>query len=456
MIHSKKILLIDDNVDVREVITGNLEAQGYEVVQACDGAEGLNKLDEQKWYCIICDIQMPHISGVMFLKIIRERGLKTPLIFITGFSDILLCEEAFKLGAQAFIAKPFENSELYQKLIEIESYITIVNRPETEIELEDYYCKVHIDEFVTGKKIIYPVFLRLSSAKFIKIAHTGEDLDQAKIDKIKKQGVTYFYLENDDYHSYLKRNIAIARSLLNFREIKDERKREFFVSITKNILEYEFHREINTDTFAMSFLAIHNTLKLVSAKKDFYKTLKSLHEFSETLVEKSISVSLIASAIALQSKEFNNKTVLNVLLAALYQDFGLKELPKKLLDISLNDMSDEELKLYKSHPQLSAQMMASMKGIPEVVPQAILHHHERCDGSGYPFGIGRIKMHPIARILAIADFLVNSWSLPENKNLSFKDILLLLKDKTEFYDKDYIRHAQELMTDQEPLLKSKF
>jgi response regulator RpfG family c-di-GMP phosphodiesterase len=401
-------------------------------------------------------LSTPHISGIMFLKIIRERGLKIPLIFITGFNNIIETEEAFRLGAQAFITKPFENNELYQKLKDVESYNNIVNRPETEIELEDYYCKVHIDEFVMGKKIIYPVFLKLSSAKFIKIAHTGEDLDQAKIDNIKKHGVEYFYLENADYHNYLKRNLTIARSLLNFREIKDAKKREFFVSISKSIVEYEFHRDINPETLAMSLFAIHNTLKLVSAKKDFFNALQALHEFSPTVVEHSILVSLIASAIALQSEEFNNKTVDNVSIAALFHDFGLKELPKDLETKPLSKMTPDELGVFKTHPQLGCQLMAAVKDVPEVVSQAILHHHEHSDGSGYPFGIGRAKINPIARILAIADFLATTWSLPENKNVSFKTILLTVKDKRETFDKDYIKYALKLITDAGPLLKTKF
>jgi response regulator RpfG family c-di-GMP phosphodiesterase len=456
MSNLKNILLIDDNAEIREVISINLESRGYTVVLASDGADALNKLDEHKWYCIISDLQMPHISGIMFLKIIRERGLKIPLIFITGFNNIIETEEAFRLGAQAFITKPFEENELYQKIKDVESYNNIVNRPETEIELEDYYCKVHIDEFVMGKKIIYPVFLKLSSSKFIKLAHSGEDLNQAKIDNIKKHGVKYFYLENSDYHTYLKRNISIARSLLGFREIKDAKKREFFVSITKNIVEYQFRQEIDSETLAMSIFAIHNMLKLVSAKRDFFKALQTLHEFSPTVVEHSILVSLIASAIALQSEEFNNKTVGTVSFAALYHDFGLKELPKDLEAKSLSNMTTEELKLFKTHPQLSSQLLAAIKEVPEVVSQATLHHHEHSDGSGYPFGIGRAKIHPIARILAIADYLASSWSLQENKNTSFKDILLSLNDKKEILDKDYIKSALQLIIDTSPLLKTKF
>jgi response regulator RpfG family c-di-GMP phosphodiesterase len=453
---SKNILLIDDNFDVREVVSTNLESQGYKVTQANDGSEALNKLDEKKWYCIICDLQMPHISGIMFLKIIRERGIKIPLIFITGFNNIIETEEAFKLGAQAFITKPFEEKELYQKLIEVESYNSILNRPETEVALEDYYCKVHIDEFVSGKKIIYPIFLKLSSSKFIKIAHSGEDLDQAKIDNIKKHGQEYFYLKNEDYHNYLKRNLAIARSLLSFREIKDAKKREFFINMTKNIVQYEFHRDITPETLSMSLFAIHNTLKLMSEKKDFFKALQALHDFSPTVLEHSLLVSLIASAIALQSEDFNNKTVSAVSMAALFHDFGLKELPLEIREKEIEDYSPIELKMYQTHTQLGCQLMASFKDIPEAVSQAILHHHEKCDGSGFPFGIGKMKIHPIARILGVANYLVNEWSKKENQNASFTSIVEKLKDKNDIFDRTYINAAIKLTESYSPLLKTKF
>lgn len=455
MSSQKTILLIDDNVDIREIISVNLESEGYGVIQANDGAEALNLIDNgTNYYCVICDLQMPHISGIMFLKIIRERGLKTPLIFITGFDNILETEEAFRLGAQAFLSKPFENSELYKLLNGVEAFNTIVNRPETEMELGDYYCKVHIDEFVTGKKIIYPVYLKLSSSKFIKIAHNGEDLDQKKIDNIKKHGVEYFYLENADFNNYIKRNIQIAKNLLLFKGIPDSKKREFFIGITKNLIEYEFNRDMNSETISMALFAIHNTLQLVNAKKDFMVALQSLHDFSPSIVEHSMLVSMIASAIALQSGNFNNKTVTSVALAGLYHDFGLKELPEGLVKKNIKDMNAEELALYKTHPQLSSQVLSSIEDVPEAVPQGVLGHHEHADGSGYPFGIGRMKIHPIGRILCLADQLAEKWNEPENQKASLASMISVLNEKKELYDKDYFNALHALLDSSKPIFKS--
>lgn len=453
---TKKILLIDDNSEIREIIGVGLHGQGYEVVEASDGAEALNLLEkETKWYCIISDLQMPHISGIMFLKIIRERGLKIPLIFITGFNNILETEEAFKLGAQAFISKPFEDDELYQKLADVESFNSIINRPETEIELEDYYCQIPIDEFVMGKKIIFPVYLKLSSSKFIKIAHSGEDLDQAKIDKIKAHGVQYFYLENEHFKTYLKRNINIAKSLLQFREISDVKKREFFVGVTKNLLQYEFQRDMNPEMVAMSLFAINNTMKFISQKKEFLKALQDLRDFSPTMVEHSVLVSMIATAIALKSEAFSDKTVTTVTIAAMFHDFGMKELPKELGEKKMSEMTEDEIKLFKSHPQLSSQLLSSIKHMPEAAAQGALSHHELSDGSGYPFGIGRVKIHPVGRIVALANYLAETWSNPENSKKTFKEVVTEVKGKTDLYDREFIESAIELVNSTDPVFQAK-
>lgn len=453
---NKKILIVDDSSEVREVLATHLESQGHKVFHANDGSEGLDILQkETKLDCIICDLQMPNISGIMFLKNIREQGIKTPLIFITGFDHILESLEAFKLGAQGFFHKPFKHAELDEKLEEIELFRNMVSRPEAEVKLDDYYSKVNVDEFVTGKKIIFPIFLRISDSKYIKIAHTGEDLDPKKIENLKKHGVEYFYLENDDFKNYLKRNIYIAKSLLNFKGIKDIQKREFFISITKNLMEYEFTRELNSEVLSMSVFTIHNTLKLISKKKNFLKALQDLNSVSPSLVDHSILVSLIASAIALESKKFDNKTVTMVSLAGLYHDYGLKELPARLAQADIHNFSDEERTLYQSHSQNGSQLLASIKGIPENVSQAILQHHELCDGSGFPFGIGRLKINPIARVLAIADFIAVNYS-QAGKDADFKSIVLQLKNKDDIFDTDFIKASLSLVNSNEPLMKVLF
>ncbi|MFA6238021.1 MAG: response regulator [Bacteriovorax sp.] len=452
--NKKKILLIEDDLDTTKIIIDFLSANNYEVLQAVDGREGIDIFhNDAQISCILCSLDTPNISGALFAQIIRHEGNKTPLIFITDNADFSF-QDAANLGAQGILCKPIDNEELLKKLTEVETFSKMVNRSGSEVKLDDFYCKINIDEFVSGKKIVFPVYLKVSSSKFLKLAHTGEDLEPQKIELLKKNGVKYFYLENGDFKNYMKRNINIAKSLLQFKGIKDPQKRTFFLKITKNLMEYEFTREINSETLAMSVFTIHNTLRLVSNKKSFMKALEDLNSFSPSIVEHSMLVSLLGSAIALESKSFDNKTVSLVSLVGLYHDLGLKELPERLSSHDTQALPEDQT-LYEGHSQIGSQLLVSIRGIPETVYQAVLHHHELCDGSGYPFGIGRVKINPVARIIALADHIAMTWSR-ECKNKDLKTVITELKQKTEIYDKDFVKAAISLVSSNEPVMKVLF
>jgi len=404
----RNILLIDDNQEVSEIIAEGLSSEGYLVLRVNDGSEALKILDDKNWYCIICDIQMPHISGMMFLKIIREQGSKFPVIFITGFHNNINTEKAYQLGAQVFISKPFQIDELLKKLEDIESFNSIVNNP--KVEVEESYIEIQIDNFILGKKINYPIFLELSPLNFVKIASSGEYLDEDKIMSMKKFGVASYYLEINDYYHYIKSNKQIAQSLLKFSEIIDLNIRAFFIKICKSFLEYQFQHDDNSEILSLSFLAIHDCLIFVSENEVFLNALESLYNYSPELLEHSSLVSFIASGLALQSNKFNSKTVLNVSLAGFFHDIGFLKLPKELAIKQKKDMSYQELSIYKTHPRLGCQILESMKDIPNLVVEAILEHHEHTDGSGFPFGKSGAEIHPIGSILATANYLAHIWN----------------------------------------------
>jgi len=82
---SKKILVIDDDKQIVNLISSILSDQNYEVVTASDGSEGLKKVEANIFNLIICDFNLPIISGAEFLKEIEKRGVKVPVIIISGF-----------------------------------------------------------------------------------------------------------------------------------------------------------------------------------------------------------------------------------------------------------------------------------------------------------------------------------------------------------------------------------
>jgi CheY-like chemotaxis protein len=102
---NKKILIVDDEADILEVLKRRLEANGYDVVPVANGEEALDKLKTVKPDAVMLDILMPGIDGLEVLRMIREKDKKIPVFIITAFSNEERLNLANKLDASGFIVK---------------------------------------------------------------------------------------------------------------------------------------------------------------------------------------------------------------------------------------------------------------------------------------------------------------------------------------------------------------
>jgi DNA-binding response OmpR family regulator len=111
-----KVLLVDDEPDIVEVIQDRLEAYGFTVVTAQTGLEALKRLSVEKFDGVFLDVKMPEMGGIEALEKIRERDAKTPIIIITSSSTREAAVDAMAKGANEYILKPFEWEELKAKV----------------------------------------------------------------------------------------------------------------------------------------------------------------------------------------------------------------------------------------------------------------------------------------------------------------------------------------------------
>jgi DNA-binding NtrC family response regulator len=109
-----RLLIIDDEAELREVLIALLEDYTQEIVQACNGMEGMDILSSQNFDAVLSDEKMPKKSGLEVLKWMREKGMATPFIIHSGFRHKDMVSEASRLGAFAFIDKPWDENKLIQ------------------------------------------------------------------------------------------------------------------------------------------------------------------------------------------------------------------------------------------------------------------------------------------------------------------------------------------------------
>jgi CheY-like chemotaxis protein len=111
-----KVLLVDDEEDVLEVIRDRLEANRFTVVTAGTGLEALKKFSSEKFDGVFLDLRMPEMDGMQALEEIRKRDNKIPVIILTSSSTQQVALKAIAKGANEYVLKPFEWQDLKAKV----------------------------------------------------------------------------------------------------------------------------------------------------------------------------------------------------------------------------------------------------------------------------------------------------------------------------------------------------
>jgi DNA-binding response OmpR family regulator len=112
-----KVLVAEDDMIMLKTIEVRLKKDGYDVITAQDGRDALKKIEEQSPDLIITDIMMPFLSGLEIVGAVKSKGGKdTPIIVLSTMGQENVVLEAFKLGAEDFITKPFSPKELSMRV----------------------------------------------------------------------------------------------------------------------------------------------------------------------------------------------------------------------------------------------------------------------------------------------------------------------------------------------------
>lgn len=118
-----KILIIDDEEDVREVIKLHLEGEGFHILEAGNGEEAINTLREEDNMVnvglILCDIRMPKVNGVECIDFLRKEARGIPVVVVTGYPDTEMATALIKKGVKDYLVKPVEKQKLVETVTKL-------------------------------------------------------------------------------------------------------------------------------------------------------------------------------------------------------------------------------------------------------------------------------------------------------------------------------------------------
>jgi two-component system response regulator AtoC len=127
----KRLLVIDDEENMRHMLSSMLKNDGYRVDTASNGSEALDMVDQTLYDFILCDLRMPDMSGMEFFETARDKLWASTVIMMSAYGSIDTAVEAVKKGAYDFISKPFKIDEVLltlKKAEERESLKSLVKR----------------------------------------------------------------------------------------------------------------------------------------------------------------------------------------------------------------------------------------------------------------------------------------------------------------------------------------
>lgn len=222
---------------------------------------------------------------------------------------------------------------------------------------------------------------------------------------------TYEPKEKDDVKELTVNTINFNTFIVGFKD-KAKNVEMYFEELSKGV-------GINLGEISTSTSEIFDKLY---AKSDLMLYLHALDKKDESIFSHSLRVSLTCRLLGKWLK-LTSSEIEDLALAGLLHDIGMLQVSKEILDKDVDELSIDEYTVYSQHPIAGAQMMLKHK-LPQEVQAAILNHHERMDGSGFPNKKKGKQINLFAKIVAIADTfdeLTNN-KIPEKNLMPFEAI----------------------------------
>lgn len=413
-----KILVVDDQRDMREALKAILTQGGHSVSEAENGKAAQEALELKDFDLVISDLQMPIVNGVELLAWIKTNK-PVPVILVTGFAQILETQQAFDLGADEFFTKPFSYKAILKA---IETLLVHKGKPTIPEDQASEFCRIPIEDFVSSAGVQINIYIKLSDSKYVRVAHKGDPIPLDRVENYKTKGLSYLYAKKEDFGRLVGFNIDLAKVLLNDKKLDAEKKLRFLRYTTELVLENVMVNGVSEKAFKEATDCLDVVLSLVIEKPNLYETLEVLNEHADWLYAHCLGVSIYSVMIGRKLGWMGQSTLFKLGLGGLFHDIGHKEISTELLNKSRSYLSLQERKILETHVSRGKEILLDLKELPEDVLQIVYEHHENCIGQGYPRRVPPGKIHPLAKIISVADrFCYLALVGPNSKGSSAQD-----------------------------------
>jgi response regulator RpfG family c-di-GMP phosphodiesterase len=426
-----RILVVDDEKFIRDILADFLGLEGYFVRTASDGVSALEALTTSRFDLVISDLKMPRMGGIELLEAIPRVSPSTLTVIMTGFGTVETAIDAMKRGAYDYVLKPFKMEEV----------IHIVQRgiDKQRLTAENMRLKEAVSLYSVSEAI----------AASLSLEEVLETIGHSAIHEMRADVVTTWLEDGKggftERHSLLGGRLessaslgvmdadVIVQHLMRSQNLVEHgaNAHRFFSSVpevpivsllvvplkvTRRLLGWvalgsftnalrfdEGHRKLFSIIGARAAASIENARLYEDLQGTFQQTIhglaKAIDKMDRYTSGHSDRVAVYATFLA-KKLGLSEDVVAVVDQSALMHDIG-----KIGCVLNLNKpgkLTQEEYEVFKKHPQFGRDILEPIKFLHPLIPGVQLHH-ERWDGKGYPLGLRGTEIPLIARIIAVAD-----------------------------------------------------
>ncbi len=236
----------------------------------------------------------------------------------------------------------------------------------------------------------------------------GTILDSYLIDSLKKLGLTGIYVsEGEPDPEPAKPEPPLPPQIQHtINEIRkpDPAKVTLSESVKKRVsegIQYLYNNPESQEFTNTASSITQNLMKAINENDAIAVDISALKTCDEYTFKHSVDVATMSMVIAKQ-KEMKQEEIYNIGVAGLLHDMGKSKIPLSILNKPAR-LNDEEFAVMKKHPVLGYEILKDKKEIPQSVSFAVLQHHEKMNGKGYPFGLKSEQITPFAKIMSVVD-----------------------------------------------------
>lgn len=362
----------------------------------------------------------PTLSDPNGLSVIRCTHMHRPAtpIFVIHDGPPPFTKEALEhLAVQEAIPKPLNYTQvlkfvtpaavLFDSDASLELSKKFQDKIDSELTIEDAeFVPIRAEDFLSGSKSFFDLYVRLSSGRYIKILQSGDTFSSERVSSYLKKGVTQFFLRKEAQEHYLAFCDKLATNIVDNKNAPTELKVSQTLNHgeeTMNFFKKNGLSETNMQ-YAVNFLSNVEKLtkNIVASQSDHVKGfLEDIASY-----EHGVGTAMIASLLITPLKIMASNPVKVIGIGSMLHDIGLYKMDPALRDEDESIMTPEQLAMYHTHPTVGAEILKSVRGIEPVVIQAIAQHHERRNKKGFPQRLGAGAINRVAEIIGISDELV--------------------------------------------------